>query len=96
MNPQAALCSVGSQRPELIVYAINAARGTTQLCDLGIILVIYFLNLLLMSESVRVTIFAPFFKMIFWLFPHKCADAVILKSVGGLILSVHLICTLRK
>lgn len=51
-----ALCFLGSQRPELIVFTINAARGTTQLCDLGIILVIYFLNLLLMSESVRVTI----------------------------------------
>lgn len=77
-------------------FTINAARGTTQLCDLGIILVIYFLNLLLMSESVRVTIFCTIFKMIFWLFPHKCADAVIMLSVGGLILSVQLVCTLIK
>jgi len=64
---------------------INATRGTTHLCDLGIILVIYFLNLLLMCECKNeLTLFAHIFKMTFWLFPLMChaADLGIFKSMN--------------
>lgn len=50
---------------------INTTRGTTHLCDLGIILVIYFIYYC--QECVRKS-FAPFFKMTFLLFPLPCAD----------------------
>jgi len=42
------------------------------------------------------TIFAHIFKMTFWLFPLMCADLGIFNSMNGLILSMSLICALKK